>query len=119
MTAFLYIRRFYSITNKKGKEFQIWFQQFDHTLFLNEVSMDAFFAEMERVIHKLNEKYPRSAKLCVPRFRNSSRVDCFQVYPEDHPEKIVSEFIIRRVSVLYGLGEPAEVKALIEKGGEV
>ena len=118
MTAFLYVRRSFSVTNKKGKEFQIWFQQFNHTLFLNEVSMDAFFAEVERVIHKLNEKYPRSAKLCCPRFRNSPKVACFHVYPEEHPEKVVTEFMIRRVSVLYGYGEPTEVKALMEKGGE-
>lgn len=115
--SFLYIRHNYSCTNKKGREFQIWFQQFDHTMFPNPVSIDGFFAEMQQKAAKLDEKYPRSAKLYVPHLQNTSTIEVYHIAPEGYPEKIIVEFIIRRVSLIYGFIEIPKPEVLPEKGG--
>lgn len=116
MMFFLYIRHRYSSVNQKGHEFQNWLWQFDQTLFPDQVSLDAFFAEMTQVADKLNTKYPRSAKILVPS-PSGVYIEIFQIYPEGHQEKLVVEFAVQRVKMIYSHSEPNKV--LTQEGGKV
>jgi hypothetical protein len=60
----------YASVNKKGRELQIFVQQFDRYLIADECSLDALKCDIEHQIKIMNEKYPRSRPVLLNVFDN-------------------------------------------------
>ena len=60
MSYFIDYIKTYANVNRKGRELQIYVQQFEHYLIEDENSLKALKYDIERRIMVMNEKYPRS-----------------------------------------------------------
>lgn len=52
----------YANVNRKGRELQIYVQQFDHHLIEDENSLKVLKCDIERQIMVMNEKYPAAVR---------------------------------------------------------
>lgn len=59
MSYFIDYIKTYANVNRKGRELQIYVQQFEHYLIEDENSLKALKYDIERRIMVMNEKYPR------------------------------------------------------------
>ena len=60
----------YSAFNKKGQELQDYIRQFNQRFVPDDLSMDAFKADVENEIASLNEKYPHTIPMELEHYNN-------------------------------------------------
>lgn len=86
-----------SAFNKKGKELQEYIRQFNQRLVPDDLSMDAFKADVEKEIASLNEKYPRTIPMELDHYNNGG-YGAWMARVKGHDDKVV--FILSWKKVL-------------------
>lgn len=87
----------YSAFNKKGKELQDYIRQFNQRFVPDDLSMDAFKADVENEIASLNEKYPHTIPMELDHY-NKGVYGAWMVRVKGYNDKVV--FILSWKKVL-------------------
>lgn len=90
----------YANVNKKGKELQMYVQQFNYHLIAHEVSLDALKCDIEHQIDVLNEKYPRSRCITLVPHSNT-KGGRWTICVKDNPDDIVCVICYQKVLGYY------------------
>lgn len=93
----------YANVNKKGRELQIFVQQFDRHLIADECSLDALKCDIEHNINIMNEKYPRSRPVLLKVFDNGKDGQ-WTILVEHDSDSIVCIISYEKVLGYYSLG---------------
>lgn len=101
-------------TNEKHIELCKYISQFECNLIKDELSLDAFKADIKRKIEELDAKYPRTTRLVFATYSNG--VIC--CYPELKSDAIVFSIIAEKVKGIYEFSENNSIE-LSEKGGDI
>ncbi|TCO88125.1 hypothetical protein EV202_1278 [Bacteroides heparinolyticus] len=94
----------YANVNKKGKELQMYVQQFNHHLIAHEVSLDALKCDIEHQIDVLNEKYPRSRYIHLVPF-SDAKGGQWTICVKDNPDDVVCIISYQKVLGYYALAD--------------
>lgn len=93
----------YASVNKKGRELQIFVQQFDRYLIADECSLDALKCDIKHKIKIMNEKYPRSRTVRLKVFDNGKDGQ-WTILVENDSDSIVCIISYEKVLGYYTLG---------------
>lgn len=97
----------YASVNKRGRELQIFVQQFDRHLIADECSLDALKCEIEHQIKVMNEKYPRSRPVLLKVFDNG-KAGQWTILVENDSDSIVCIISYEKVLGYYTLAEKVD-----------
>lgn len=104
----------YSNTNKKGKELQLFIQQFDRHLIADKCSLDALKCDIEHQIKVMNEKYPRSRPVLLD-VHNTGKGGQWTIQVEHDSDSIVCIISYEKVAGYYAFGDKVRELAKIEE----
>lgn len=93
----------YASVNKKGRELQIFVQQFNRYLIADECSLDALKCDIKHKIKIMNEKYPRSRTVRLKVFDNGKDGQ-WTILVENDSDSIVCIISYKKVLGYYTLG---------------
>lgn len=101
MSYFIDYIKTYANVNRKGRELQIYVQQFEHYLIEDENSLKALKYDIERRIMVMNEKYPRSRPVRLDVF-SDDRTGQWTILVEHDSDSIVYHILQESSGVLCG-----------------
>ncbi len=114
MRAYFIELREYKPQNRKCAEMAEFAEQFDNILCPDEISFDAFKAELEAKMKEVNEKYPNTMPLKLSSGIGYIHIDQDTKTHENGCDKPVAYFFIAKVKSVYRFSEHRHIE---KKGG--